>query len=111
MRLGLEALAKEAPDFVLIHDAARPLVSRKVIGDVMAALEDGADGALPMVAASDTLRRRDADGSLDCWWSRDIFIAPRRLRAFVYAKILKAHRDHAARGRHRRCGPGASWRA
>ena len=25
VRLGLEALADEAPDFVLIHDAARPL--------------------------------------------------------------------------------------
>ena len=33
VRLGLEALAKDAPDFVLIHDAARPLISRKVIGD------------------------------------------------------------------------------
>src|ERR1700722_3348356 len=30
VRLGLEALAKDAPDFVLIHDAARPLISRKV---------------------------------------------------------------------------------
>ena len=50
---------------MLIHDAARPLISRKVIGDVVKALEAGADGALPMVAASDTLRRRDADGPLD----------------------------------------------
>ena len=29
VRLGLEALAKDAPDFVLIHDAARPLISTK----------------------------------------------------------------------------------
>src|SRR5678815_992409 len=29
VRRGLEALAKDAPDFVLIHDAARPLVSSK----------------------------------------------------------------------------------
>ena len=58
VRLGLAALAKDAPDFVLIHDAARPLISAKVIGEVIRALENGADGALPMVAASDTLRRR-----------------------------------------------------
>src|SRR6201999_967502 len=62
VRLGLEALAKDAPDFVLIHDAARPLVSPRVIEDVVAALKGGADGALPMLAASDTLRRKCADG-------------------------------------------------
>lgn len=62
VRLGLHALGRDAPDFVLIHDAARPLVSRKVIADVVAALEAGADGALPMVAASDTLRRAGDNG-------------------------------------------------
>ena len=62
VRRGLEALASDPPDFVLIHDAARPLVSPRVIAAVIAALESGADGALPMVAAADTLRRRGADG-------------------------------------------------
>src|SRR5690606_14462298 len=62
VRLGLEALAADAPDFVLIHDAARPLISARVIGDVVKAREAGADGALPMVAAADPLRRRDAQG-------------------------------------------------
>ena len=36
VRLGLEALSADAPDFVLIHDAARPLVSRRVIANVVA---------------------------------------------------------------------------
>jgi 2-C-methyl-D-erythritol 4-phosphate cytidylyltransferase/2-C-methyl-D-erythritol 2,4-cyclodiphosphate synthase len=95
VRLGLEALAKDAPDFVLIHDAARPLISRKVIGDVIGALEAGADGALPMVAASDTLRRRDA---ADRWIlvDRENLYRAQTPQGFVYAKILKAHRDHAA---------------
>ena len=95
VRLGLEALAKDAPDFVLIHDAARPLISRKVIGDVVAALEAGADGALPMVAAADTLRRRDADGR----WTlvpRENLYRAQTPQGFVYAKIIAAHRDHAA---------------
>jgi 2-C-methyl-D-erythritol 4-phosphate cytidylyltransferase/2-C-methyl-D-erythritol 2,4-cyclodiphosphate synthase len=94
VRLGLEALAKEAPDFVLIHDAARPLISPKVIADVVKALEAGADGALPMVAASDTLRRRDAAGR----WvlvDRENLYRAQTPQGFVYAKILKAHRDHA----------------
>ncbi|HEX4272361.1 MAG TPA: bifunctional 2-C-methyl-D-erythritol 4-phosphate cytidylyltransferase/2-C-methyl-D-erythritol 2,4-cyclodiphosphate synthase [Rhizomicrobium sp.] len=94
VRLGLEALAKDAPDFVLIHDAARPLISRKVTDDVVEALQSGADGALPMVAASDTLRRRDVDGR---WTlvSRDNLYRAQTPQGFVYDKILRAHRDHA----------------
>jgi 2-C-methyl-D-erythritol 4-phosphate cytidylyltransferase / 2-C-methyl-D-erythritol 2,4-cyclodiphosphate synthase len=94
VRLGLEALANQAPDFVLIQDAARPLTSPGVIAAVVAALKAGADGALPMVAASDTLRRRDADGR---WTlvSRDNLYRAQTPQGFVYDKILKAHRDHA----------------
>jgi 2-C-methyl-D-erythritol 4-phosphate cytidylyltransferase/2-C-methyl-D-erythritol 2,4-cyclodiphosphate synthase len=98
VRLGLEALARDSfgedgPDFVLIHDAARPLVSRKVIGAVTAALEKGADGALPMVAAADTLRRRDGAG-----WTlvpRDNLFRAQTPQGFIYAKIAAAHRTHA----------------
>jgi len=93
VRLGLEALAPDPPDFVLIHDAARPLVSRAVIARVAAALEKGADGALPMVAASDTLRRRDGAG-----WTlvpRDNLFRAQTPQGFVYGKIAGAHRDHA----------------
>jgi 2-C-methyl-D-erythritol 4-phosphate cytidylyltransferase/2-C-methyl-D-erythritol 2,4-cyclodiphosphate synthase len=94
VRLGLEALTKDAPDFVLIHDAARPLISAKVTEAVVKALAAGADGALPMVAASDTLRRRDADGR----WTlvaRDNLYRAQTPQGFVYDKILAAHRDHA----------------
>ena len=59
VRLGLEEMAKDAPDFVLIHDAARPLVSRATIEAVIGALENGADGAVPMVPVADTLRRKE----------------------------------------------------
>jgi len=94
VRLGLEALANQAPDFVLIQDAARPLTSPGVIAAVVAALQAGADGALPMVAASDTLRRKDADGR---WTlvSRDNLYRAQTPQGFVYDKILKAHRAHA----------------
>jgi 2-C-methyl-D-erythritol 4-phosphate cytidylyltransferase/2-C-methyl-D-erythritol 2,4-cyclodiphosphate synthase len=99
VRLGLEALvkdapAKDAPDFVLIHDAARPLVSARVIQAVVQALQAGADGALPMVAVSDTLRRQDTNGR----WSlvsRENLYRAQTPQGFVYAKIAAAHRDHA----------------
>jgi 2-C-methyl-D-erythritol 4-phosphate cytidylyltransferase / 2-C-methyl-D-erythritol 2,4-cyclodiphosphate synthase len=94
VRRGLEALAREVPDYVLIHDAARPLISHQVIQAVVTALQSGADGALPMVAASDTLRRKDSDGR----WilvPRDNLYRAQTPQGFVYAKILAAHRDHA----------------
>ncbi len=94
VRLGLEALRAEAPDYVLIHDAARPLVSPRVVGAVVAALEAGAAGALPMLATADTLRRQAADGR----WTlvaRDGLYRAQTPQGFVYNRILKAHRDHA----------------
>lgn len=63
VRLGLETMAAEdPPDLVLIHDAARPFVSRAVIDRVIAALLDGAPAALAAVPVVDTLRRADAAG-------------------------------------------------
>ena len=55
---GLEALAHHKPDYVLIHDAARPLVSSQIIDGVIAALRNGADAAVPLLPVADTLRRR-----------------------------------------------------
>lgn len=66
VRAGLAALPADT-DLVLIHDAARPLVSGAVIGRVMGALESS-DGALPVLPVSDALWRgtdREADAAVD----------------------------------------------
>jgi 2-C-methyl-D-erythritol 4-phosphate cytidylyltransferase/2-C-methyl-D-erythritol 2,4-cyclodiphosphate synthase len=95
VRLGLEALTADAPDFVLIHDAARPLVSKRVIANVVTALEAGAAGAVPMLAVADTLRRKDGDA----WTTlpRDNLYRAQTPQGFRFADILAAHREHAAR--------------
>src|SRR5271169_3093627 len=49
VRNGLEGLAKHKPDLVLIHDAARPLVSSALITRVIAALADS-DAAIPLLS-------------------------------------------------------------
>lgn len=95
VRLGLEALERDPPDFVLIHDAARPLVSRRIIAEVARALENGADGALPMVAVADTLRRQEADGRFAIV-PRDNLYRAQTPQGFAYGKILAAHRKLAA---------------
>ena len=56
VRAGLQALAGSNCTHVLIHDAARPLVSQRIISDVLTALKD-ADGAAPALEVSDALWR------------------------------------------------------
>jgi 2-C-methyl-D-erythritol 4-phosphate cytidylyltransferase/2-C-methyl-D-erythritol 2,4-cyclodiphosphate synthase len=90
---GLEALAHRRPDYVLIHDAARPLVSRQVIDRVITALEGGADGAVPLLAVADTLRR--LDGGHWVTVPRDGLLRAQTPQGFRFTKILEAHRRFA----------------
>ena len=93
VRRGLEALANAAPDMVLIQDAARPLVSSRVIDGVIAALEGGADGAVPLLAVADTLKRND--GGKWTTVPREGLQRAQTPQGFRFAKILRAHRHYA----------------
>jgi 2-C-methyl-D-erythritol 4-phosphate cytidylyltransferase len=59
VRLGLEAVPAGA-DLVLVHDAARPLVSPETVAAVIRGVE-GADGAIAAAPVVDTLKRADGD--------------------------------------------------
>jgi 2-C-methyl-D-erythritol 4-phosphate cytidylyltransferase/2-C-methyl-D-erythritol 2,4-cyclodiphosphate synthase len=95
VRNGLEALEAQRPDFVLIHDAARPLVSSSVIRWVIAALEDGAGAAVPMLPVSDSLKRKEAES----WRSapRDGLYRAQTPQGFRFGDILEAHRKFRAK--------------
>ena len=56
VRAGLEALTGAADRAVLVHDAARPLLSAEVIRRLLESLP-GADGAIAALPVSDTLKR------------------------------------------------------
>jgi 2-C-methyl-D-erythritol 4-phosphate cytidylyltransferase/2-C-methyl-D-erythritol 2,4-cyclodiphosphate synthase len=62
VRAGLAALAAGV-EAVMVHDAARPLLTGAHISDLLQALET-ADGALPALAVSDTLKRADASAAV-----------------------------------------------
>jgi len=94
VRRGLEALAQSAPDMVLIHDAARPLVSSAIIDAVIAALESGADGSVPLLAVADTLKRND--GGKWTTVPREGLLRAQTPQGFRFARILRAHRHYAA---------------
>lgn len=90
VRLGLEALANEAPDFVLIHDAARPLASRALIARVSDGLKMGAQAVVPVVPVTDALKRREGDALAAV--SRDGLYRAQTPQGFQYDAILAAHR-------------------
>ena len=56
---GLDATPADA-ERVLVHDAARPLITPDLVGRVLAALDD-ADGAIAAAPLADTLKRVDED--------------------------------------------------
>jgi 2-C-methyl-D-erythritol 4-phosphate cytidylyltransferase len=57
------ALAEVPEDAVavLVHDAARPVLPEAVIERVLTALNEGWDGAVPVVPIADTVKRVDRD--------------------------------------------------
>jgi 2-C-methyl-D-erythritol 4-phosphate cytidylyltransferase/2-C-methyl-D-erythritol 2,4-cyclodiphosphate synthase len=92
--LGLESLAEDPPRFVLIHDAARPLVPARVIAAVRAALEHH-PGAVPAMAIPDTIKDVKA-GHVRGTVPRDHMWRAQTPQGFRYADILAAHRTAAS---------------
>jgi 2-C-methyl-D-erythritol 4-phosphate cytidylyltransferase len=62
VRAGLLEVPPDA-EVIAVHDGARPLFSRHVFEDCVRAL-DHADGAVPAVEVSDTLKRSDEGGAV-----------------------------------------------
>ncbi len=98
-RFGLERLAglpDGPPDYVLIHDAARPLVDAETISRVVAALER-APAAIAAVQVIDTLKR-GVDGFTAGTVDRSSLWRAQTPQGFRFPAILEAHRRLAGAG-------------
>ncbi len=101
VRAGLEALAGTGIDRVLIHDVARPCVSRRLISAVLAAL-DTHTGAAPGLMLSDALwvaaPAHDSDGNggtiIRDVRDRRALVRAQTPQGFHFDAILAAHRAH-----------------
>lgn len=93
VRHGLEHIANQAPDQVLIHDAARPFVDGGLIDRVLAALTV-APGAIAALAVTDTLKR-GIEGRVAGTVPRGGLWRAQTPQGFRFAEILAAHRAAA----------------
>jgi 2-C-methyl-D-erythritol 4-phosphate cytidylyltransferase/2-C-methyl-D-erythritol 2,4-cyclodiphosphate synthase len=95
---GLEALAADKPDIVLIHDAARPFVTSAVISRAIdAAGRTGA--AIPAIPVTDTIKQVGDAGDVTGTPDRARLRIAQTPQAFRYDVILEAHRRAAREGR------------
>jgi 2-C-methyl-D-erythritol 4-phosphate cytidylyltransferase / 2-C-methyl-D-erythritol 2,4-cyclodiphosphate synthase len=90
VRAALEALAEDAPEIVLIHDAARPRCPLAVIDRLLAPLGSHA-GAIPVLPVVDSLVRAE-NGFMTDSADRDPLRRVQTPQAFRFEAILSAHR-------------------
>jgi 2-C-methyl-D-erythritol 4-phosphate cytidylyltransferase len=89
VRNGLAAIPFSA-QFVLVHDAARPLVDDMVVSELIEAVLRGADAAIPGLPVADTMKRV-ADGFVIETLNRAELVAVQTPQVFSIASLLAAH--------------------
>ena len=90
VQAGLTAVTAEADEPVLIHDAARPFVTKAHVDLLLQALE-AADGAIPTLPVPDTLKR--GDGLVDRTVSRDGLWRAQTPQAFRLGRLKAAYQS------------------
>ncbi len=84
------ACLPESAHFVLVHDAARPLLGDELIDRVMQGLAEGADGVVPALAVTDTVKRLGPDGSVAETFDRSTLRAVQTPQGFPVERLRAA---------------------
>ncbi len=92
---GLGALGEAPPDWVLIHDAARPFFSQSLLDRVLAALEHHG-AVVPRLPIFDTVRRVNGGGSEVL--ERASLFRCQTPQGFHWKVLAEAHREANAKG-------------
>jgi 2-C-methyl-D-erythritol 4-phosphate cytidylyltransferase len=94
VRAGLAEVPADAL-VVLVHDAARPLVTDEVVERVLAPLSEGWDGVVPGLPVGDTLKRVGSDGGVQETMARDGLWAVQTPQAFATEVLRRAQANGA----------------
>lgn len=90
---GLQEMQSETKldDLVIIHDAARPCLTKKLLQECICAAE-GHDGVLPVLPMKDTVYYSDDGMHVDKLLKRSNVLAGQAPEAFRFGKYLEANR-------------------
>ena len=92
VRAGLEECGDA--DVIVVHDAARPLATPALFASVVDAVLAGADGAIPGLPISDTVKRIQHDGNVTvvtATEARDELVTVQTPQAFARDMLIRAH--------------------
>lgn len=91
---GLKCIDKNAPDtdIVIVHDAARPLVSNQIISDCIKGAQEF-DGAMPVISVKDTVYQSKDGGKIDCLLKRSELFAGQAPESFKFKKYFQIHNE------------------
>lgn len=90
VRRGLAAVPEEAT-IVCVHDAARPFAPETVWHRVVGAIVDGADGAVPGVPVTDTIKEVNESDVVVATPRRETLRAVQTPQAFRASSLRRAH--------------------
>ena len=89
VRAGLAAIPADC-EVVVVHDGARPLATPALFAASVAAVRAGADGAIPGVAVTDTIKRVDG-ATVVATLDREELVAVQTPQAFLVTALRSAH--------------------
>ncbi len=89
---GLKCIDKNVPDtdIVIVHDAARPLVSDQIISDCIKGATDY-DGAMPVISVKDTVYQSKDGEEIGCLLKRSELFAGQAPESFKFRKYFDIH--------------------
>mgnify|MGYP003297648512 CR=1 FL=1 len=89
---ALEYINQKAdkPDYVLIHDGARPFISEKIIKAVTDTITEDV-AAAPGVTPVDTIKQLDENGIITSHLQRNRLSAIQTPQGFYFSKLYEAH--------------------
>ena len=90
VRAGLAALVAPDDAIVLVHDAARPMVDTAHVEGLVSALEN-ADGALPALPVTDTLKAREPASGAISTADRSLYWRAQTPQAFRLGRLKAAY--------------------
>lgn len=92
---GLNSLSESSPEYVFIHDAARPFITEELIDKLAEAVEKKG-AVIPALNVTDTIKYMTSD-HINNTIDRNYLYRAQTPQAFDYAAILKAHQTSNGR--------------